>query len=62
MMPLVPMMPLITAAIDDWKNEVVTTGGRERRRYNVPYGGDGDDDAAGADGAAGDGNDRRLEK
>ena len=39
MMPLVPMMPLITAAIDDWKNEVVTMGGRERRRYDVPYGG-----------------------
>ena len=39
MMPLVPMMPMIMAAIDDWKNEVVTTGGRERQRYNVPYGG-----------------------
>jgi hypothetical protein len=29
MMPLVPMMPLVTATIDDWKNEVATTGSRE---------------------------------
>ena len=29
MMPLVPMMLLVTATIDDWKNVVATTGSRE---------------------------------
>ena len=29
MMPLVQMMPLLTATIDDWKNVVVMTGSRE---------------------------------